>query len=346
MITPAQTLGGLSEEGLLGSIFPFFTPQPGLLVGPGDDAAVVAASGPVVATTDAMVRGRDWLDQWSSASDVGSKLLTQNLADLAAMGAVGTSVLITLVADPATPVAWARDFAKAVGEGAALARVAVAGGDLSSAPPGVLLVSITALGDLQGRAPVLRSGARPGHTVAVCGPLGRSAAGLRLLETGGDQASDGDQATDGEQGSYLEIAEAIETRSSHATADLRQLWRRIVFSILISNTDDHLRNHGFLHEDGDTWRLSPAFDVNPNPEPGAKHLSTAIDLGDDTASISLALSVADYFRLSAEEANDVVGQVQTAVSHWAPVARQYGLSSQEVTAMSWAFHAHAARAST
>lgn len=193
MITPAQTLGGVSEEGLLGSIFPFFTPQPGLLVGPGDDAAVVAASGPVVATTDAMVRGRDWLDQWSSASDVGAKLLTQNLADLAAMGAVGTSVLITLVADPATPVAWARDFAKAVGEGAALAGVAVAGGDLSSAPPGMLLVSITALGDLQGRAPVLRSGARPGHTVAVCGPLGRSAAGLRLLETGGDQATDGEQ---------------------------------------------------------------------------------------------------------------------------------------------------------
>ena len=193
MITPAQTLAGVSEEGLLGSIFPFFTPQPGLLVGPGDDAAVVAASGPVVATTDAMVRGRDWLDRWSSASDVGAKLLTQNLADLAAMGAVGTSVLITLVADPATTVVWARDFAKAVGEGAALAGVAVAGGDLSSAPPGVLLVSITALGDLQGRAPVLRSGARAGHSVAVCGTLGRSAAGLRLLEAGGDQATDGEQ---------------------------------------------------------------------------------------------------------------------------------------------------------
>lgn len=205
MITPAQTLGGVSEEGLLGSIFPFFTPQPGLLVGPGDDAAVVAASGPVVATTDAMVRGRDWLDHWSSASDVGAKLLTQNLADLAAMGAVGTSVLITLVADPATPVAWARDFAKAVGEGAALAGVAVAGGDLSSAPPGVLLVSITALGDLQGRGPVLRSGARPGHTVAVRGTLGRSAAGLRLLEAGGDRATDGNQAAHGEQGGIRQL---------------------------------------------------------------------------------------------------------------------------------------------
>jgi serine/threonine-protein kinase HipA len=154
------------------------------------------------------------------------------------------------------------------------------------------------------------------------------------------------QSTDGEQGSYLEIAEAIEVRSSHATADLHQLWRRVIFSILISNTDDHLRNHGFLHEDGDTWRLSPAFDINPNPEPGPKHLSTAIDLGDDTASVALALSVADYFRLNAEKANEVIAQVQAAVSQWAPVARQYGLSSQEVTAMSWAFDAHSARTST
>ena len=151
------------------------------------------------------------------------------------------------------------------------------------------------------------------------------------------------QAADGEQGSYLEIAEAIETRSSHATADLHQLWRRIVFSILISNTDDHLRNHGFLHQDADNWRLSPAFDINPDPDPGPKHLSTAIDLADDTASIPLALSVADYFRLSADQADDVVSQVQTAVSHWAQVARRYGLSPPEVTAMSWAFEAHSAR---
>ena len=210
MITPAQTLAGVSEEGLLGSIFPFFTPQPGLLVGPGDDAAVVAASGPVVATTDAMVRGRDWLDRWSSASDVGAKLLTQNLADLAAMGAVGTSVLITLVADPATPVGWARDFAKAVGEGAALAGVAVAGGDLSSAPPGVLLVSITALGDLQGRAPVLRSGARAGHTrrrLRHARPLGRGTApagGGRRPATDGDRATRR-PATDGEQGGIRQL---------------------------------------------------------------------------------------------------------------------------------------------
>ena len=137
------------------------------------------------------------------------------------------------------------------------------------------------------------------------------------------------------------------SRSAHRapTEDLGQLWRRIVFSVLISNTDDHLRNHGFLHEDGDTWRLSPAFDINPNPEPGPKHLSTAIDVADDTASIALALSVADYFRLSAEKAKDVVAQVQAAVSDWARVARKHGLSSQETTAMMWAFEAHSSHSS-
>ena len=184
MITPAQTLGEVSEEGLLGSIFPFFAAQPGTVVGPGDDAAVLACSGQVVATTDSMVRGRDWLDEWSSAADVGAKLLTQNLADVAAMGGTPTSVLVTLVADPVTPAGWAREFARSVGERAARAGVAVAGGDLSSAPPGVLMVSITALGELAGRSPVLRSGAGPGNVVAVCGTLGRSGAGLALLQRG------------------------------------------------------------------------------------------------------------------------------------------------------------------
>lgn len=150
------------------------------------------------------------------------------------------------------------------------------------------------------------------------------------------------QATDGAQGSYLEIAEAIEMRSSHATADLHELWRRIVFSILISNTDDHLRNHGFLHSAGDSWRLSPAFDLNPNPDPGPKHLSTTVDLGDDTASIPLALSVADYFRLRAAQANDIVAEVRAAVSNWAVVAGQHGLTPKEISAMAWAFDAHAA----
>ncbi|WP_404391034.1 type II toxin-antitoxin system HipA family toxin [Humibacillus xanthopallidus] len=151
------------------------------------------------------------------------------------------------------------------------------------------------------------------------------------------------QSADGDQGSYLEIAEAIEMRSSRATADLHQLWRRIVFSILISNTDDHLRNHGFLHEHDDAWHLAPAFDLNPNPEPGPKHLSTAIDLGDDTASLQLALSVANYFRLGASEAASTLKQVRSAVGRWPEVARLHGLSESEIDAMAWAFDAHGRR---
>ncbi len=148
------------------------------------------------------------------------------------------------------------------------------------------------------------------------------------------------EATDGTKGSYLEIAEVIETRSTRVTQDLHQLWRRIVFSILVSNTDDHLRNHGFLHQHDDSWRLSPAFDLNPDPEPGPKYLSTAIDDADDTASLTLAVSVADYFRLTAPQAADVVEQVQAAIAWWPQVARRHGLTSAEIAEMAWAFTAH------
>ncbi len=184
MIAAGQVLGELSEAALLDEIFPFFHPSPALLVGPGDDAAVLATGGRVVATTDTMVRGSDWLDEWSSADDVATKLLTQNLADVAAMGAAPTALLVTLVADPALPAAWAVEFARALGREADAQGATVAGGDLSSAPAGVVTVSVTAHGDLRGAQPVLRSGARPGDVVAVAGTLGRSAAGLRLLYSG------------------------------------------------------------------------------------------------------------------------------------------------------------------
>lgn len=188
MVTAPPTLAEVSETTLLATIFPFFPGGASVTVGPGDDAAVLATGRATVATTDSMVRGRDWLDTWSSAADVATKLLTQNLADVAAMGATPTAVLVSLVADPQTPVAWAVDFARALGGGATEVGVVVAGGDLSSAPAGVLMVSLTALGDLGGQPPVLRSGARPGDLVALCGTLGRSAAGLALLEAGADPA--------------------------------------------------------------------------------------------------------------------------------------------------------------
>jgi serine/threonine-protein kinase HipA len=120
-------------------------------------------------------------------------------------------------------------------------------------------------------------------------------------------------------------------------AELRQLWRRIAFSILISNTDDHLRNHGFLHERGDSWMLSPAFDLNPNPQSGSKDLSTAIDYTDTRASVEALMSVAAYFRLEASDALEVLAEVTRAVTRWRTVAKSYGLLQQDLDAMEPAF---------
>lgn len=179
-----------SEGELLEQIFPLYAgarpPEWGSVpVGPGDDAAVVGAPGGlVVATTDSMVRGLDWRDDWSSAHDVGVKVAAQNLADIAAMGAEPTALLVSLAADPALEVAWAVDLARGIASFAHRAGAPVVGGDLSGAPPGVVVVSVTALGDLRGHAPVLRSGARAGDVVAVCGTLGWSGGGLALFERG------------------------------------------------------------------------------------------------------------------------------------------------------------------
>lgn len=183
-------LHDVSEGELLALVFPLYAvarpPVWGSVpVGPGDDAAVVGApGGTVVATTDTMVRGRDWRDDWSSAHDVGVKVATQNLADIAAMGAEPTALLVSLVADPELEVQWCVDLARGIASVASQAGAPVVGGDLSSAPPGVVVVTVTALGDLRGRRPVLRSGARVGDVVAVCGSLGLSGGGLVLHERG------------------------------------------------------------------------------------------------------------------------------------------------------------------
>ncbi|NNM45641.1 thiamine-phosphate kinase [Knoellia koreensis] len=192
MVTDPRTLADVSEGALLAEIFPLLQGGPRMPVGPGDDAAVLATGPASVVTTDSMVRGLDWLDEWSTPADVATKLLTQNLADVAAMGATPTAVLVSLMADPQVPVEWVLEFARGLGESARLSGpqgVAVAGGDLSSAPPGVLVLSMTAFGDLDGREPVLRSGARPGDVVTVYGTLGRSGAGLAMLLAGADPGS-------------------------------------------------------------------------------------------------------------------------------------------------------------
>ncbi len=145
------------------------------------------------------------------------------------------------------------------------------------------------------------------------------------------------EASDGEQRSYLDIAAVIEQHSTDTTTELGELWRRIAFSVLISNTDDHLRNHGFLHTGGDSWALSPAFDLNPHPVPGTTYLSTAIDEHDTTATLDNVRAVADYFRLDAAARDSVLSEVLAAVRGWRDVARRHGLSERECEDMAPAF---------
>jgi serine/threonine-protein kinase HipA len=145
------------------------------------------------------------------------------------------------------------------------------------------------------------------------------------------------EAADGEQGSYLDIAEVIERNSPSTADDLRQLWRRVAFSILISNTDDHLRNHGFLRDNTAGWSLSPAFDLNPDPRPGPKHLCTAIDYDTTEARIDALMRVAEHFRLTGEQARAELHEVVRATSRWRSIARQMGLDRAAVEQMATAF---------
>ncbi|MEX2194485.1 MAG: HipA domain-containing protein [Thermoleophilaceae bacterium] len=145
------------------------------------------------------------------------------------------------------------------------------------------------------------------------------------------------ERADGEAGSYLEIADVIARHSPSATGDLRELWRRIAFSVLISNFDDHLRNHGFLRTSTAGWSLSPAFDLNPDPRPGERHLSTAIDFDDTEARVDLLLEVAPEFRLTPPEALRALGAVHAAVGRWRELAGDLGISDDEIARMAPAF---------
>ncbi len=145
-------------------------------------------------------------------------------------------------------------------------------------------------------------------------------------------------AKDNEARSYLEFADVLRQYGAAPKEDMHALWRRIVFSILISNTDDHLRNHGFLWMGPAGWRLSPAYDLNPVPaDIKPRVLSTAIDLDDRTASLALALQVAAYFELRKAEAHKIAGQVGHAVAAWRRRAAKLGLTPAGIERMASAF---------
>ena len=145
-------------------------------------------------------------------------------------------------------------------------------------------------------------------------------------------------AADGDQRSYLEIADELRRHGVAAKRGLAQLWARISFNILVSNTDDHLRNHGFLYEDGEGWRLSPAYDLNPTPtQIRPRVLRTHIDEHDGTASLDRALATAGYYGLSLERARRIAGEVGRAVSGWRAEATALGASERETARMESAF---------
>ena len=132
--------------------------------------------------------------------------------------------------------------------------------------------------------------------------------------------------------------DAIRRHGATPAADIKALWRRVVFNVLISNTDDHLRNHGFLYSGEHGWRLSPAYDLNPVPaDIKPRFLSTTIDLDDNTASLSLALQVADYFELSRDEARGVAREVAEAVTSWRHAAASLSIASSEIRRLESAF---------
>lgn len=145
-------------------------------------------------------------------------------------------------------------------------------------------------------------------------------------------------ARDQQPRSYLEIVDALRQHGASPKEDIEALWRRLVFNVLISNTDDHLRNHGFLYEGQAGWRLSPAYDLNPMPiDLKPRILSTMITEDDPTASLDLAMEVAGYFELDAARAKAISGEVAQTVVTWRKEAARYGLSKAEIDRMASAF---------
>lgn len=143
------------------------------------------------------------------------------------------------------------------------------------------------------------------------------------------------EATDGDRRSYLEIAEVLEAVSDAPRRELEQLFRRVVFSVLTANTDDHLRNHGFLRE-GRAWTLSPAYDLNPNPY-GTGVQSTSPGIEDATSSVDLACSVAGYYRLTVSRAKEIVAEIEASTDDWRDVAASHRVSPAEIELMSQAY---------
>lgn len=178
-----MSIAETGEFGLIARVVRRLEVGPTCLLGPGDDAAVVVAPDRrVVASSDVLVEGRHFRRDWSSGTDVGHRAAAANLADIVAMGAAPTALLVALCVPPDLDVSWAEELADGLAAEAAVIGACVVGGDMSASP--TLTVAVTALGDLRGNAPIVRSGAQPGDVVAIAGRIGYAAAGYTVLSRG------------------------------------------------------------------------------------------------------------------------------------------------------------------
>ena len=178
----AETIGDLGEGATLARIFPLLPESSRTILGPGDDCAIVdVPDGRVPLTTDLMIEGPDFIIGLSTGYDIGWKACATNLADIAAMGATPTALVVGLAAPPTTAVAFVEDIARGFHDAAKQLApgCGVVGGDLSRGP--VVMLAVTATGDFDGVTPVTRAGAQIGHLVAVAGQLGAAKRGLDLL---------------------------------------------------------------------------------------------------------------------------------------------------------------------
>jgi serine/threonine-protein kinase HipA len=174
-----------------------------------------------------------------------------------------------------------------------------------------------------------------GAAVALIRRFDRTPAGRLLYASAATLL--GAEPSDAQEHSYTEIVDSIRRYSPRAREDIEELWRRLAFSVLITNVDDHLHNHGFLHEGKGQWRLSPAFDVNPFPD-RARELKTWVSEGaGPAATVDAVMSVAPYFRIERGAAKKLIQQVEQAVSQWRIVGRKLNLTSSELDLFADAF---------
>jgi serine/threonine-protein kinase HipA len=175
-----------------------------------------------------------------------------------------------------------------------------------------------------------------GSVVALIRRFDRTPEGGRLMYVSAATMLGAEPGDHGEH-SYTEIVDALRRYGHEPLADIEELWRRIAFSILITNVDDHLLNHGFLHVTRGQWRLSPAFDINPFPE-RLRELKTWIseETGPE-ASIDALMSVTAYFQITPERARTILAEVEHAVSGWREEGRGLGMTSIECEAFADAF---------